>query len=104
MYESPRQYLSSCPMHFHVAHVQWIHTCLVEDLLVKDLLGLVMRVCNGDGICGMIRRSCQDDSEDIIMISLSILEPLQNDCANTIPSAVAICIIIECLTCPSLGQ
>lgn len=80
-------------------------------------------MCDGDGICGMIRGSLENDAQNAIIVGEGVVESLQDYRSNTVTSAIcsnmlgicvetfrtqsmltAICIVIKSLAVACLRQ
>jgi hypothetical protein len=63
-----------------------------------------MWMSEGDSGRGMVSPSCENDTQDIVIISLCIRKPLQNQRPDPIRSTVAICTIIKNFATTCFGQ
>jgi hypothetical protein len=84
-------------MHFHIADVQWVYIRMSHDPLEDGSLVALVGSCDGFSLATMIRVSSGDDTENGIVISLGIFEPLEDNGTNSICSAVAAGPIIKCV-------
>jgi hypothetical protein len=93
-------------MHLNIADVVRVETRLSKKLREDVLLRACMRSRDGYCLGRVIGVSPEDNAEDGILVSLGVLEPLQDHCANAVGTTIPIRAVVKgiAVSCPSLDR
>ena len=95
--------LGSCAVHFHVTDVVWVNPCLIHDFVEERLLCGRVWMGNGDGVGGMIGHRLHDQTQNAVVVSLSVFQSLNDQRSDAVATAVAIGVVVIGLAVASLG-
>ena len=82
--------LRARPVQLDVADVQGADAGRRRDVLVVEHLRRRVRLRDGRGVGRVVRGRREDDAQDVVIVGLGVLEPLDHDASDAIGPAVAV--------------